>query len=250
MGKPEDEKFKVERASVRSRWSYRYKNLQRSMWNKFTFLTDFWKDHDEINLKRVDDDIARLQEKRNELINSSKDNSPTHSNPETEEDRVWYFRKPKIIITKDNSSQSVIDSMSNLESNSPIPKPSKSPLYSSEAGNDSTETIRPFENPRGYESPKWSENTPLDVTASEMTPLIDPYSQIEDSHTYPLKKKGVSLSENKGVRFSEYQNQPFARGYNEAIDPSEVNINKRSSLVFGFGASIADKMDESLKKNN
>jgi hypothetical protein len=247
---------KVERATLRRDGTYR--KLQSSMWDKLTFLSDYWKSHDELNLEQAEERVAKAIAKRDEILSSTKDTSPTHSDPEVQGERNKYFQRPEDetpkppikISRKKLYGEEGDNSFNESDIKSPIPKPFKSTIYSTEGANDSTETIRP-----AYESPKWStnkieDNIPSDVTASELTPLTNPYSQIEDSdsYTYPPKQRGVSLSENKEVKFSEYQNQPFAKGYNEAIDPSEINKNKETPTLF-LGAKISDQIAEDLKKN-
>lgn len=59
-------------------------------------------------------------------------------------------------------------------------------------------------------------------------------SEIIETHTYPPRSQGDP------VRFSEYAETPFARGFNETLDPSEINIKKGSVM---FSSRFVDSMD-------
>lgn len=131
-----------------------------------------------------------------------------------------------------------------------------SSLYSVEDANASTDTITP--------SNAWAEvkgntfkdnnfdNIPTDVTASDFTPLTRPEGSsswsssegsMDETHTYPPRFFGKNRILNYyPSSIDPLDSQPFARGFQEEIDP-ELNI-QRGSVV--FSSSFWDN----YKKNN
>lgn len=129
-------------------------------------------------------------------------------------------------------------------------------LYSAEEANDSTDTITPSNAWTEVKGNTFKENIfdtiPTDVTASEFTPLTRPegssssegsISPIEEeitAHTYPPRPLGKRIVLNYYPDSIDPSDpQPFARGFQENIDP-ELNI-QRGSVV--LSANFLDKKD-------
>ena len=145
------------------------------------------------------------------------------------------------------------------------PSSSKSSLYSVEEANDSTDTITQAsvkpENKKLLfgsgpsimdmqieQQAKFLEkddNIPTDVTASELTPLTNPQSEIEGIHTYPPRPKGKEKITEYFPGVDTTGGLPFARGFNENIDLE--NINKGKVL---FSSSFVDSLSKYKEDKN
>lgn len=145
------------------------------------------------------------------------------------------------------------------------PSSSKSSLYSVEEANDSTDTITQAsvkpENKKLLfgsgpsimdmqieQQAKFLEkddNIPTDVTASELTPLTNPQSEIEGTHTYPPRPKGKEKITEYFPGVDTTGGLPFARGFNENIDLE--NINKGNVL---FSSSFLDSLSKDKEDKN
>jgi len=149
---------------------------------------------------------------RKEYI-ENKNSSPTHPDPELEQERNKLFPKSTL-------------SSSQLEKAKEIGRQKAESFYESLKNNnednlnsrDSLETVRP--------GPSGLNNTP------EIRKEIE--QDIEERHTYPPRPLSNKLR--RGVtqlrtRFSSLSNTPFARGFNENLDPNNPIPTPISSPV-------------------
>jgi len=216
---------------------------QQSYWSK---LSGWWPNNNDNELTLMEQqekerhlDVLELIKTEYKSTNSS---SPTHSDPEAakEYDRLF----PKV---KDNSAAPIDNSKPAHErfygpgAYDKFTKFENDPsLYSVPGGNDSTDTLKQ-ENINIRNNPSSTLNTdienndlPSDITASELIPLTNPGSEIDETHTYPPKPT-------KFTGFSALAETPFARGFNENIDVEKIKITKGSLMFSSRHLSNLDK---------
>lgn len=199
--------------------------------SKWKFFSKWWtsdNDTDFIRQEQLERRGGLNPIDRDELraeYQASKTSSPVHPDPDSAREFNRLFPKPDSSTTTNNERPTSPIWMRDNTQASGSGTSAQEPIYKSGSfakftshDNDSTDTVTQD----NFRTTNENNNLPSDITASEFTPLTTPDSPSSDGglHTYPPRFSGLSA----------LADTPFARGFKDDTDVSEIRKGKKSLM--------------------